>query len=731
MPVPFDELDIENKNKIISNPSKKVTTFKIEPNYNIYLKDYERKVSDSAIDEKDIPNSHMYSFLIESLFDKDTKNKDEEYLTQLSLGEPPKELERTILKKKYSFSQYLEKFYTGIGTSQISKESKHYKKYCVSQDDIVEYNKASENHKKMVNYCLYLEFPFDLPKMPKDLRDSRGNALFGGSKETNFKEIFKKTNTDLNLVSFVSKEGLEGVSFPSYYTHKGYNVGYNTQRQNWSPSIGVKQTWDVTKFFKDFAATSGSALYNIFQDSESKIFLGETNEALQKYKNTPIYEFFQKLMNKVAEFQFKKLVKSNSVNAKRYFDDMWETPHEVLFYSIEKVGPNGILTTHYLSNPTEKEKFDRGLLKFVDTQIKYGIDYIYNVSAYCLVLGKKYKYEYPSKAMNSLYDHIKYLEKMISDKKERFPEWKDDPDVLEDLKKQKTNAETQLKALAYSELKNKGEAVKIRTEDYIPLIKIPLFSTSKKVLDHPPVPPRVTFSPLKDKNNELKIRLVSENTEYWQVPISITAKDDEEFDKLKQSHPPDEDGRILFATDDYAKEFEIFRTDTKPRSYRDFAGKKIKTYSLGNNIVSVSHKDKIKPNKKYYYTFRAIDQHNHTSNPTLVYEVTLRDDSGYIYPIIKISEFEEGDFYKFSSEMQTYIQIKPSPENTFFNTDLIKGKSSAKELNLDSNSAQHPLGISSDPAWGKKFKLRITSKTSGKKVDVNFTFNKRHKKIKK
>jgi len=46
-------------------------------------------------------------------------------------------------------------------------------------------------------------------------------------------------------------------------------------------------------------------------------------------------------------------------------------------------------------------------------------------------------------------------------------------------------------------------------------------------------------------------------------------------------------------------------------------------------------------------------------------------------------------------------------------------------------SSPPPLGIASNPVWGKNFKLRITSKTSGKKVDINFAFSRKHKKVKK
>ena len=740
MPAPFDARDVE-KNQVITRPRKRSSAFSTESNYNIYFKEYEDKVNSSKIEENAIPNAHMYSFLVESLFDKDQRNEDEEYKKELSYGKDPETLKKAITtKSNFNFNNYLQKYYSKISISDISSSSKAYKKYFVSQDDIVEYNDITETSKNTVNYSIYIEFPFDLPK-----------AL--GTSETNFKEVFKKTNTDLNLLNFVEKtdtmasegkrfqkpimptltkqelakqeakaELIDQVAGPltpgeasfltayvppvydpsakaleilnemfprsiEYFTEKLYfyksqlptGPGTSVDIEALSPQgakIDKLQTWDLTNFFTNFSQMTGPDLYNNFNPkspytlSSPKIFLGETNEALQKYQNNATYEFFQKLMNSAAASKFKLLLERHKAkDVSKYFDELHETPHEVLFYAIEKFGPNGQFGTYFLANPVEESKFERGVVKFLDTQIKYGVEYTYKVSAFCMVLGKKYKY------------------------------------IVDAL----------------------GALVSIKTYDYIPLIRVPLFTTSGKVMDHPPVPPRVTFHPLKGKNNEIKIRLISENTEYWQVPQPITLKDEKEFKELIDLHGLDDKGRLLFTTDDFSKAFEIFRTDVKPRNYQDFDGKKIKTHILDPKYVSVTHSDMIMPNKKYYYTFRSIDAHNHISNPTSVYEVILRDDAGFIFPEIRIVDFLEGDYYKFSSEMQTYIQINPSAQNVFFDPDIFIGKESAKELNLDEGK-EPPIGTATNAVWGKNFKMRITSKSSGKKVDVNFTFNKKHKK---
>jgi len=274
---------------------------------------------------------------------------------------------------------------------------------------------------------------------------------------------------------------------------------------------------------------------------------------------------------------------------------------------------------------------------------------------------------------------------------------------------------------------------KIITEDYVPLLEIPLFAVSAKILDGPPVPPKISFVPYKDINNKVMIKLKGEGTEYYEVPKIINQSEQELINELINTRGTDKQGRLLFKTDDYLSKFEIFRTDIRPKSYTDFSGKVIKRVDLEGKYSSYNHLDNIVPNKKYYYTFRSYDAHENFSNPSPVYEFILNDDNGFLYPEVRIIQFDDTDYYNFESNMQRYIQIRPSAQNIIFDPELINDDvKSAKDLGfVKTNDSNPPLGIANDPVWGKNFKLRITSKTSGKKVDINFTFTKKHKIVEK
>ena len=114
----------------------------------------------------------------------------------------------------------------------------------------------------------------------------------------------------------------------------------------------------------------------------------------------------------------------------------------------------------------------------------------------------------------------------------------------------------------------------------------------------------------------------------------------------------------------------------------------------------------ILPNTKYYYTFRAIDIHNHISNPTQVYEVELIDEKGAVKPIIRLFDMEQKENKTSVKDCQKYIYLKPTLKQLYY--------SDQPEVDGIFTSTEKP----------KKYKMRLTSKGSGKKIDINFSFKK-------
>ncbi len=265
------------------------------------------------------------------------------------------------------------------------------------------------------------------------------------------------------------------------------------------------------------------------------------------------------------------------------------------------------------------------------------------------------------------------------------------------------------------------------------IVEVPYFTTTTSVLSKPPPPPEISITPYRGINDTLLLSLSSTNIEVEQYPIPI----EEGEDKLFEMHLNAQnslDGKITFSQDDSTAFFQIYRMDTPPNSYADFAGKLRNTLttllSSKEKIVratSIGHDEVLLPNIKYYYTFRSVDYHGNYSNPTPVYEVELVDDSGAVYLLVKMHEFPLVTNDVPSIDMKKFIEVIPALSQVTADIPINTSVPDPSDLttvelgNID--DAEHRI-------WDKTFKIRLTSKKTGKKLDFNVTFNKEDKRIK-
>jgi len=133
--------------------------------------------------------------------------------------------------------------------------------------------------------------------------------------------------------------------------------------------------------------------------------------------------------------------------------------------------------------------------------------------------------------------------------------------------------------------------------------------------------------------------------------------------------------------------------------------------------TSTSYIDSISPNTKYYYTFRSIDVHGNRSNPTEVFMVELVQFEGMIFFNQSVYEFgsETFDNVKVTRDFRRYIKINPNLIQSLIDYDKLGEIQSAYE------ASDVSLGRAEESVWKKRFKMRITSKNSGKKFDINLS----------
>lgn len=251
------------------------------------------------------------------------------------------------------------------------------------------------------------------------------------------------------------------------------------------------------------------------------------------------------------------------------------------------------------------------------------------------------------------------------------------------------------------------------------LIEVPETSESDiVVMEKPLTTPFVQFYPILNNKNQIIIQINSSGFDKTESPVVIEDSDTALFDKALESQ--NSTGSLLF-TKDYdeggVESYEIFRTTNYPSSYSSFASNKITTVNVSNSIIN--YYDTIQSNTSYYYCIRSKNFRGLPSNPTKVYKITLVED-GEFYTLQQetIENLNAENIYNRQAvkDIKRFLYITPSETQK-----LISGS-------IDGNATDaitdFPLSVASQEVWGKKFKIRVTSKSSGKTIDFNIKFNK-------
>jgi hypothetical protein len=408
---------------------------------------------------------------------------------------------------------------------------------------------------------------------------------------------------------------------------------------------------------------------------------------------------------------------------------------ETVFYRIEKrrASDGLFLQNIYLPNSSDVD-----VLTYYDTQVKYNSEYTYNIYAYQMVVGNKYRYKLNNMPLGfthympgsdaDLFDSegwIKFVNQMVSSNEYTEVQY---PDFGLQF------SENESSALPYDEAE-----ICVLSEPSIVLVEVPQTTFNTIIVDRPPMPPDVSLIPYRAKSDKILITFNGAVGEEEKEFISLSKEDDELFEKYRLNQKvPVGSRKIKFKSDDPSIEFEVWRTDKKPTSWYDFNFyKKVTSNELFSNpskkASSASFKDKVIANKKYYYTFRAIDIHGNVSNPSAIYEMRMNDDNGTVW--MDLQTFENPNFIDVKTPTKSgkkIIQIKPSFLQSTINeqqsgltdsegnriTDLSGFNLDNQNLVLGSDDLQR--SIWSGDSKPRKFKLRLTSKKTGKKIDFNF-----------
>ena len=360
---------------------------------------------------------------------------------------------------------------------------------------------------------------------------------------------------------------------------------------------------------------------------------------------------------------FKKFLLTNYLDNKKFhftkrFSEIYENhpcEKEYIIYKIQKFKDTD-------TSPTQTFwAYDESYKEYIDTQIKLNSTYRYLFTAYTIIYGTTTR--------------------------------------IEDIKEKRGN-QVSIKFI-------RSPSYRMAVLDFDEIIL--------KVTPKIQMPPFVSFQNESNSENFIKIYLDLKNSSMKEKFINITPSDS----TLIEGVVTDKEGKVSF---EYIKEdgkFEVFRLSEKPDDYISFDNAKILDVRNKHSSTSVVFKDKVLPNKKYYYMFRSINAIGIPSNPTPVYEVELIKDASKSKVVFKKIEFDSEEVY-LDKNFKNLLQIRPAFQQDVFddqNEMVLELPSFRKKINDIS------LGTAEDKVWGKKFKIRVKSKDSGKIIDLNVKFN--------
>ena len=428
---------------------------------------------------------------------------------------------------------------------------------------------------------------------------------------------------------------------------------------------------------------------------------------------------------------------------------------EVLAYKVEKypLQPTGDSQTQ---TPIQKFWFYNaldapGTFTLRDSQVKFNKDYTYVITAYVAVITHKYKYgdfrltkkigtgnflgpigdsgeitDNTDESCLQFYDPItmQWAPQLLGTSEGTIG---GESPLYTVLSSMNEFANNEVEVSQFEQLMD----FNLHIEPCIKLIQVPIYSKTIKVMDSPPN--SISAIPFHFIDNSNRIGFKADQESFIKRPHPISVTDKDLVDKLSYYN-----SREMFAVDTAKNEItemsqsparyiELFRIKTKPNSFRDFKNALIATVDMKieNDFLTHAGKiiaDQIQENVKYYYILRFVNENGLAGPLSQIIQSEIINDGGYTYALFETmdsSEFNPNTIDKTDVSFKKMMQLVPNLEQLFLDTSNVDFQDYA--INQINNIT---VGRSATQnIWDKKFKIRLTSKKTGKKIDLNIDYN--------
>jgi len=386
---------------------------------------------------------------------------------------------------------------------------------------------------------------------------------------------------------------------------------------------------------------------------------------------------------------------------------------------------------------------DEDSLVFRDSQVKYGDVYTYKVYAYILV------YDTPCK-----YSNIRYSKRLASPEEvgqgyclrfydpvtespvsELYSDGQPDDSVFAERFAMQENTaidedDDTFVSSPYQYLADFNATI----EPTIRIIEVPIATKAISALDHPPAPVDLTSYQRMDDSSVIgffaQVESFPSNT--LGFPVVLTDFDyNYRVDYMRSNNLiAVENEKLMESSRSKITHLEVYRLSEKPTKIRDFSQNLVMSKALNTDNkefpnTTCFYEERIRANQKYYYLFRFRNVLNISGHSSEIYEIELIDDGSYKYinsNTLSAADLSIPTMTDPSLPFKKLIQLVPN------STQLMIGES---EVNY-SNSAYEEfdnvtIGTAEYSIFDKRFKIRLTSKKTGEKIDLNVTYRLRER----
>ena len=559
---------------------------------------------------------------------------------------------------------------------------------------------------------------------------------------TTFRDIVTQNSFDKKLLKLIKERFLseETELFPATFVSDLTFDSGSMEDVKGDSSLVLPAVDYITLLASSYNNTSGSSspppyVYGAPKEDSTHLTMHSAYEGFRFYNSMNSLNVLNQTVNEMMEPNtiFRNIGDWNIISStsspdmtafKDFLNEGEDSSYnETLAFRIEKniVADSGNVTAErtiqnfWIYNNEDLDKF-----QFMDTQVKYGTTYGYNIYAYVLAAGVKYEYsDLRVGAINSELSADtsstappQYCLYFTNEEGERVSPLCDGGDGSEDV---------------LISLEPYVADFNITYEPTLKIYEVPVSTKQLSILDHPPNVPDVVAFQTVDNSQKLGFFLDYESFDKALMPVVLTEEDAQYVSQYMASNDILAGEAITIPATSPQANIEVFRTTTKPTKYRDFEGHLLTTISLAiknnNNYLSNNiFYDKINTNETYYYLFRVISAAGTIGRVSPIIEAILVDDGGYKYSRFNelySQDLNEDKFVLPSTPFKKLLQVVPNLQHLALDTSNVDYNTAAFDQldNLEVGSTDVL-----DTIWDRTFKLRLTSKKTGKKIDINLTY---------